>query len=173
MKSRFCRVCGQPFRPVRFDALTCSGTCRMRKSRGADLAYLTTLPPDQARARRMIHDAVEFEIATARDVGAAQREGRRARRGMPRVKRMKSTRHSRRAARWALSRASPTSDQSLPGARPVAAPASPCLSIASALWMRVWNPAPSPGTSPCRRAAANRRKRALPAASKRLPDRKN
>jgi hypothetical protein len=63
----------------------------MRKSRGADLAYLTTLPPDQARARRMIHDAVEFEIATARDVGAAQREGRRARRGMPRVKRMKST----------------------------------------------------------------------------------
>jgi hypothetical protein len=31
----------------------------MRKSRGADLAYLTTPPPDQARARRMIHDAVE------------------------------------------------------------------------------------------------------------------
>jgi len=36
----------------------------------------------------MIHDAVEFEIATARDVGAAQREGRRARRGMASVKRI-------------------------------------------------------------------------------------
>jgi len=55
----------------------------MRKSRGADLAYLTTLPPDQARARRMIHDAVEFEIATARDVGAEQREGRRHAGGCP------------------------------------------------------------------------------------------
>jgi hypothetical protein len=48
MKPRFCRVCGQQFRPVRFDALTCSTTCRMRKTRGADLAYLATLPPDQA-----------------------------------------------------------------------------------------------------------------------------
>ena len=51
----------------------------MRKSRGADLAYLTTLPPDQARARRMIHDAVESEVAIARDVGASRREGRRRR----------------------------------------------------------------------------------------------
>jgi hypothetical protein len=46
----------------------------MRKSRGADLAYLTTLPPDQARARRMIHDAVESEVAIARDVGAQRRD---------------------------------------------------------------------------------------------------
>jgi hypothetical protein len=90
-KSRFCRVCGQPFRPVRFDALTCSGTCRMRKSRGADLAYLVTLPPDQARARRIFHDAVESEIAIARDVGAARREGRQARRGMLKVKRIGTT----------------------------------------------------------------------------------
>jgi hypothetical protein len=36
MRTRFCRVCGQPFQPVRFDALTCSTTCRIRKSRGAD-----------------------------------------------------------------------------------------------------------------------------------------
>jgi hypothetical protein len=28
----------------------CVGTCRIRKGRGADLAYLTALPPDQARA---------------------------------------------------------------------------------------------------------------------------
>jgi hypothetical protein len=62
----------------------------MRKSRGADLAYLTTLPPDQARARRMIHDAVESEVAIARDVGASRREGRRARRGMLRVRRIRT-----------------------------------------------------------------------------------
>jgi len=78
-KSRFCRVCGQPFRPVRFDALTCSTTCRMRKSRGADLAYLTTLAPDQARARRMIHDAVESEVASpATSVPHAVKAGGRA-----------------------------------------------------------------------------------------------
>jgi hypothetical protein len=90
LKRDFVGVCGQPFRPVRFDALTCSTTCRMRKSRGADLAYLTTLPPDQARARRMIHDAVESEVAIARDVGASRREGRRARRGMLRVRRIRT-----------------------------------------------------------------------------------
>jgi hypothetical protein len=39
MRTRFCRVCGQQFQPVRFDALTCSTTCRIRKSRGFDLAY--------------------------------------------------------------------------------------------------------------------------------------
>jgi hypothetical protein len=50
----------------------------MRKSRGADLAYLTTLPPDQARARRMIHDAVESEVAIARDVGASRHEEHRS-----------------------------------------------------------------------------------------------
>jgi hypothetical protein len=50
----------------------------MRKSRGADLAHLTTLPPDQARARRMIHDAVESEVAIARDVGASRREEHRS-----------------------------------------------------------------------------------------------
>ena len=90
MKPRYCRVCGQQFRPVRFDALTCSTTCRMRKTRGADLAYLATLPPDQAGARRMLHDTIDFEIATARDVGASQREGRDMRRNLLKVKRMKA-----------------------------------------------------------------------------------
>jgi hypothetical protein len=88
--TRPCRVCGQLFRPVRFDALVCSNTCAKRKSRGADLAYLATLPPDQARARRMVHDAVDSDIAVARIVGASQREGRRTRRGIPKVKRMKT-----------------------------------------------------------------------------------
>jgi hypothetical protein len=55
----------------------------MRKSSGGDLAYLATLPPDQARARRMIHDAIDSDIFIARMARASQREGRQARRGMP------------------------------------------------------------------------------------------
>jgi hypothetical protein len=93
-RARFCRVCGKQFQPVRFDAQLCSSTCGMRKSRGHDLVYLATLPPDQARARRMVHEAVESDIAVARSVGACQREGRRTRRGMPKVKRMKTARRS-------------------------------------------------------------------------------
>jgi hypothetical protein len=91
VKSRYCRVCGQPFKPVRFDALTCCGTCRTRKSRGGDLSYLTALPADQASVRRTIHEAVDFEIATSRDVGAARREGRQERRGKPRARRIRIT----------------------------------------------------------------------------------
>jgi hypothetical protein len=72
----------------------------MRKSRGADLAHLTTLPPDQARARRMIHDAVESEVAIARDVGASRREGRRARRGMLRVRRIRTALPGPQDGRW-------------------------------------------------------------------------
>jgi len=56
----------------------------MRKHRGGDLAYLETLLPGQAQARRMLHEAIESEIAVARIVGASRREGRRARRGMAR-----------------------------------------------------------------------------------------
>jgi hypothetical protein len=60
----------------------------MRKSRGADLAYLTTLPPDQAQARRILHDTVDSSIVVARMAGASRREGRRERRGLPKVTRM-------------------------------------------------------------------------------------
>jgi hypothetical protein len=71
-----------PFRPVRFDALVCSKhMCEA----------LAALPPDQARARRMLHDAVESEVAVARDVGASRREGRQALRGMLKVKRIGTT----------------------------------------------------------------------------------
>jgi hypothetical protein len=38
----------------------------------------------------MIHEAVDFEIATSRDVGAARREGRQARRGL-KTKRIRTT----------------------------------------------------------------------------------
>jgi hypothetical protein len=61
LKQRFCRVCGQPFRFVRFDSQVCTTTCGMRKIRGFDLAYLTELPPDQARARRSVHAAIDDE----------------------------------------------------------------------------------------------------------------
>jgi hypothetical protein len=92
MRTRFCRVCGQPFQLVRFDALTCSTTCRIRKSRGLDLSYLAALPPDQARARRMLHYAIDSDIFIARMAGASRREGRQARRGLPKVRRMKIAR---------------------------------------------------------------------------------
>ena len=60
------------------------------EKRGHDLAYLTTLPSDQARARRFVHETVDSDIAVARMVGASQREGRRERRKLPKVKPMKT-----------------------------------------------------------------------------------
>jgi hypothetical protein len=38
----------------------------------------------------MLHDTIDFEIATARDVGASRREGRDMRRNLLKVKRMKA-----------------------------------------------------------------------------------
>jgi hypothetical protein len=89
VRQRIFRVCGQPFPAV---ALTCSVTCRWRLHRhpDADLAYLGELPPDQARARRFVHDADLDSIATARAVAASRREGRRQRRRLPQVRRMKA-----------------------------------------------------------------------------------
>src|ERR1035438_5878159 len=92
VKPRFCRVCGQPFRPVRSDALTCSTTCRMRKSRGQDLAYLAALPDRQAEARRFLHEVDLDVVLTARSASAARRQGRNERRSLPRVRAMKAIR---------------------------------------------------------------------------------
>jgi hypothetical protein len=89
-RQRFCRVCGEPFRSTRFDALTCSSTCRMRRYRGADLAYLEAWPSAQADARRFVHQAHLDTIATARAVAASRREGRDQRRGLPKVQPMKA-----------------------------------------------------------------------------------
>jgi hypothetical protein len=86
MKSRFCRVCGEPFQAKRFDALTCTSTCRMRKARGADLAYLESMPAAQAGARRFVHEADLDAITTARAVAASKREGRRQRQKLPKLK---------------------------------------------------------------------------------------
>ena len=76
MKSdqRPCRVCGLDFRPVRFDALTCSDPCRKRRSRGQDLAYLAAMSPDQARARGFVHEALISEIDIRKMVLASRRE---------------------------------------------------------------------------------------------------
>lgn len=78
MKSdrRPCRVCGLDFRPVRFDALTCSDPCRKRRSRGQDLVYLAALAPDQARARRFVHEALISDIEIRKMVIASRRERR-------------------------------------------------------------------------------------------------
>jgi hypothetical protein len=88
-RTRFCRVCGQSFRTSRLDAETCSDTCRARRRRGGDLAYLPALPADQAQARRFVHEAHRDLIATARAVAASRREGRDQRRGLPKVQPMK------------------------------------------------------------------------------------
>jgi DNA polymerase III epsilon subunit-like protein len=88
-KTRPCRVCGQPFRPARFDSVVCSDTCAKRKYRGGDLAYLATMPDYLADARRFLHEADLDAIATARAVAVSQREGRAERRGMPRAKRIR------------------------------------------------------------------------------------
>jgi hypothetical protein len=90
VKSRFCRVCGEPFQAKRFDALTCTGTCRMRKARGADLAYLAALPSYLAEVRRSVHEADLDAIATVRAATASKHEGRRQRRQLPKGSRIRT-----------------------------------------------------------------------------------
>jgi hypothetical protein len=69
-------VCGLEWRPTRFDALTCTDACRQRLCRGQDLAYLQDWPPDVARARRFVHDAIVADIETRKVVAAMKRERR-------------------------------------------------------------------------------------------------
>jgi hypothetical protein len=75
---RPCRVCGLEWRPARFDALTCTDACRQRLCRGQDLAYLKDWPPDVARARRFVHEAIVSDIETRKVVAAMKRERRAA-----------------------------------------------------------------------------------------------
>jgi len=84
-------VCGLEWRPTRFDALTCTDACRQRLCRGQDLAYLTDWPPDVARARRFVHEAIVADIETRKAVTAMKRERRavqkhQKRRGRPELK---------------------------------------------------------------------------------------
>jgi hypothetical protein len=82
---RPCRVCGLDFRPVRFDALTCSEPCRKRRSRGQDLAYLAAMTPEQGRARRFVHEALISDIEIRKMIIASRRERRADRKRSPPV----------------------------------------------------------------------------------------
>lgn len=77
--NRPCRRCGRRNwmrSRTRFDRETCSDRCRKAISRGADLEYLRTLPDDQARTRRFLHEALRDEIAVERMVRAQRRDYR-------------------------------------------------------------------------------------------------
>jgi len=73
-------VCGQFFTPVRLDAVTCSSTCRQRRHRGGDLAYLAGLISWEQREQRQWHDAVAADIQTHKDEKAAMLKRREANR---------------------------------------------------------------------------------------------
>jgi hypothetical protein len=59
MYRTICRVCGVRFRAPRFDAVTCSSTCRQRLRRGHDLAYLAGLTVREQRAERRRQEIVD------------------------------------------------------------------------------------------------------------------
>jgi hypothetical protein len=64
--AQVCRVCGLEFRSRRFDAITCSSTCRQRLKRGQAFAYLDGLPKHQRKTERHYHAAHGERIATHR-----------------------------------------------------------------------------------------------------------
>jgi hypothetical protein len=72
-----CRVCGRDFVAPRFDAKTCTPTCRQRLRRGGDLAYLAGLGKRQQRAERKMHADWDGTKVEHRDYVAATRAGRR------------------------------------------------------------------------------------------------
>jgi hypothetical protein len=69
-----CRVCRLEFTASRFDAITCSSTCRQRLKRGHAFAYLTGLPKHVQRAEREMHAAFDkFLVAYRDDIAAKHR----------------------------------------------------------------------------------------------------
>jgi hypothetical protein len=80
---RTCRVCGIRFRSRRFDAITCSSTCRQRLKRGQAFAYLEGEDKRLQKAERKRHEALDKLIAEHRDhmkVVRARRAENRAKR---------------------------------------------------------------------------------------------
>jgi hypothetical protein len=73
-----CRVCGIDFPAARFDAQTCSDTCRSRRARGGDLAYLNdpTLGRKRKRLALASHEANDVFAAAHREYVAATRKVR-------------------------------------------------------------------------------------------------
>jgi hypothetical protein len=77
-----CRVCGLEFTAARFDAKTCTDTCRSRLRRGGDLAYLDdpALSRKEKRAGRAMHAAYDDTKAAHRKLVEATRAARDERR---------------------------------------------------------------------------------------------
>jgi hypothetical protein len=73
-----CRVCGIEFTAPRFDAKTCSSTCRSRLRRGGDLAYVNLLSKRDQRSARRMH--AEWDAEKAAHAVYISPEGRDARR---------------------------------------------------------------------------------------------
>ena len=71
-----CRVCGIAFTAPRFDAKTCSSTCRSRLRRGFDLAYLNdpSLGKRERRAGYELHAAYDAAKAEHRESTIARRK---------------------------------------------------------------------------------------------------
>jgi hypothetical protein len=78
--SRPCRVCGLMFTPPRFDARTCSDTCRKRLSRGHDLEYLAGLSAKERREHQSYHDKFDADLAEYRKLKVAEQKERREKR---------------------------------------------------------------------------------------------
>ena len=76
-RSRPCRVCGMVFRPERWDALTCSDTCRSRRMRGNDLLYVADLPEVEQAHHRELHSNVGLAIEVLRTFRTADHRRRR------------------------------------------------------------------------------------------------
>jgi hypothetical protein len=84
--SMVCRVCGLEFTAPRYNAVTCTDTCRQRLWRGQAFAYLDGLSPARKRAERKRHArwdelvaAHKRELAEARTRAELRRELRQQR----------------------------------------------------------------------------------------------
>jgi hypothetical protein len=78
--SLVCRVCGIRFAAPRFDAITCSSTCRQRLRRGGAFAYLDALPKQLQRSHREMHAAQDRHLAAHKHMVAVVREQRASKR---------------------------------------------------------------------------------------------
>src|SRR5438270_13996128 len=76
-RPRPCRVCGTVFRPERWDALTCSDTCRSLRMRGQDLAYVADLPETQQTKHRQLHSNIGLAIEVLKTTRTAEGRYRR------------------------------------------------------------------------------------------------
>jgi hypothetical protein len=75
-----CRVCGLRFTPKRFDAVTCSSTCRQRLHRGGDAAFVADLPRAERAPMRRWLKASAMQRAVLRNASASERRERAAKR---------------------------------------------------------------------------------------------